>query len=39
MSPVFILDDLFAVIRAIERLPVLVLMVGVVVVTLVLREL
>jgi hypothetical protein len=39
MSMVFVIDEMAAVIRAVEKLPVLVLMVGFILVSLVLREL
>jgi hypothetical protein len=39
MSVFFVLDDIGAVIRAVERLPVLVVMIGVVIISLILRDL
>jgi hypothetical protein len=39
MSVFFVLEDIGAVIRAVERLPVLFVMIGIVIISLVLRDL
>jgi hypothetical protein len=39
MSVFFVLDDISAVIRAVERLPIVFVMIGIVIISLILRDL